>query len=148
MSCQSVENERSTMLLIIATPCLFRRSHALKFIFDSAGATLLTVSTTSAYTIMSNMDTGVDPCDDFYEFACGSFLKNTIIPDEKTSVSQFTVVSDALKNKMRKLVEADLAEDEPAVNVLVKNLYQSCVQKGECRACTGDRTQMKQRCRV
>ncbi|XP_037090373.1 neprilysin-2-like isoform X3 [Pollicipes pollicipes] len=83
----------------------------------------------AAYTIMTNMDTSVNPCDDFYEFACGSFLKSTVIPDEKTSISQFTVVADALKNKMRKLVEAPVAEDEPEATKLIKNLYVSCKEK-------------------
>ena len=83
------------------------------------------------------MDEEVDPCDDFYKFACGSFIKNTVIPREKTSVSQFTVVSDALKIKMKKLVEAPVAKDEPESSKLIKNLFISCKEKGE--GCDGGR---------
>ncbi|XP_043224761.1 neprilysin-2-like isoform X13 [Amphibalanus amphitrite] len=75
------------------------------------------------------MDEQVNPCDDFYQFACGSFIKNTVIPSEKTSVSQFSVVSDALKIKMRKLVEAPVATDEPASSRHIKNLFVSCKEK-------------------
>ena len=83
------------------------------------------------------MDEQVNPCDDFYEFACGSFIKNTVIPSEKTSVSQFTVVSDALKIKMRKLVEAPVASDEPESLRHIKDLFVSCKEKGGCFLCGG-----------
>ena len=78
------------------------------------------------------MDEQVNPCDDFYEFACGSFIKNTVIPSEKTSISQFTVVSDALKIKMRKLVEAPVEDDEPESLRHIKDLFVSCREKGGC----------------
>ncbi|XP_043215656.1 neprilysin-2-like isoform X13 [Amphibalanus amphitrite] len=83
----------------------------------------------AACSILNNMDEQVNPCDDFYQFACGSFIKNTVIPSEKTSVSQFSVVSDALKIKMRKLVEAPVATDEPASSRHIKNLFVSCKEK-------------------
>jgi len=83
---------------------------------------------------MSNMDDTKNPCDDFYDFACGTFIKNTVIPDEKTSISQFTVVSDKLKNKMRKLIEAPVEEHDPEVTVLIKNLYTSCKEKERIEA--------------
>lgn len=83
----------------------------------------------AACSILGNMDEQVNPCDDFYEFACGSFIKNTIVPSEKTSVSQFTVVSDALKIKMRKLVDAPVASDEPDSSRHIKNLFVSCKEK-------------------
>ena len=38
----------------------------------------------TAARLLKNMDSEVEPCDDFYDFACGGFLKSTIIPDDKT----------------------------------------------------------------
>lgn len=77
------------------------------------------------------MDETVDPCEDFFEFACGGFLKKTIIPDDKTTISRFNEISDELQLKLRGLVEAEEASTEPQFSKMVKNLYKSCMDTGE-----------------
>jgi len=32
--------------------------------------------------ILASVDETVEPCEQFYEFACGTWLKNTRIPDD------------------------------------------------------------------
>lgn len=35
--------------------------------------------------MLKGMNRNVDPCDNFYEFVCGNFIKETVIPDDKVS---------------------------------------------------------------
>ena len=77
------------------------------------------------------MDTSADPCDDFYRFACGSFIDRTVIPDEKTGVSQFSLISDELKLNMRKLIDAPVEAKDPPATVQLKKYFSSCMDKGE-----------------
>lgn len=77
------------------------------------------------------MDSEVEPCDDFYDFACGGFLKSTIIPDDKTSVNTFTEISDELQNQLRASIEEKSSPDEPKPFRLAKNLYKACMNKSE-----------------
>ncbi len=50
--------------------------------------------------ILDNMDTSVDPKDDFYNYVNGSWMKNTQIPDDRTSWGGFGV--------LRKATDADV----------------------------------------
>lgn len=37
--------------------------------------------------MLKGMNRNVDPCDNFYEFVCGNFIKETVIPDDKVSIN-------------------------------------------------------------
>ena len=50
--------------------------------------------------LIQNMDETVDPCDDFYKFACGRF-EQMDIPDDESQVSSFSIVDDKLKGQVR-----------------------------------------------
>lgn len=77
------------------------------------------------------MDSSVEPCDDFYNYACGRFLKETNIPDEKVSVNTFSVIGDRLQEQLRSLVSEDIHEDEATPFKLAKNMYKLCMNKSE-----------------
>ena len=44
--------------------------------------------------ILENLDPEVDPCDNFYDFACGGYIKKTFIPETTSTVSRFDEVTD------------------------------------------------------
>lgn len=69
----------------------------------------------------------MDPCDDFYEFACGNFLESTNIPDDKSGISQFSLVDDALEDQMKQIVQEPIQSNELKPFKMVKKLYQMCM---------------------
>ncbi|KAI5641316.1 peptidase family m13 domain-containing protein [Phthorimaea operculella] len=83
----------------------------------------------TASKLILNMDDKADPCDDFYDFACGSFMRNTRIPDDKTSVNTFSIITDQLQEQIRALLDEPIAPAEPRPFVLAKTLYQACMNK-------------------
>lgn len=62
----------------------------------------------AASEILNNMDESVNPCDDFYQFACGGFIKKTVIPDDRTRMSSFSVLSDELLEQVRHKPQGNL----------------------------------------
>lgn len=75
------------------------------------------------------MDDTVDPCDDFYQFTCGKFLKKTNIPDDKSSVTSFSIISDLLQEQLRTMIEEPVQPNEPKPFQLTKKLYRACMNK-------------------
>lgn len=75
------------------------------------------------------MDTSVEPCDDFYSFACGNFVKNTMIPDEKVSVNTFSLIGDKLQEQLRALISEPAKPEESTPFTLAKDLYKACMNK-------------------
>ncbi|XP_052866851.1 neprilysin-2 isoform X1 [Anopheles cruzii] len=83
----------------------------------------------SASKALEQMDQEVEPCDDFYNYACGKFVKETIIPDEKVSVNTFSVIGDLLQQQLRSLVSDEINDSEATPFKLAKNLYKLCMNK-------------------
>ncbi|XP_058117958.1 neprilysin-2-like [Anopheles ziemanni] len=75
------------------------------------------------------MDLNVEPCDDFYRYACGRYINETIIPDEKVSVDTFTATNDRLQQQLRSLISEEISESDAAPFKLAKNLYKLCMNK-------------------
>lgn len=75
------------------------------------------------------MNENINPCDDFYHFACGNFLKQTQIPDDKVYLSQFSIVSDTILDQL-KVIITEPAGDEIKPFKQVKDMYNSCMNQG------------------
>lgn len=73
------------------------------------------------------MNKTADPCDDFFEFACGSFVSTTAIPEDKAEVSQFSLADEHLQEQLRVLVEEPIRDNELKPFKLAKEYYKLCM---------------------
>jgi len=83
----------------------------------------------AAADILDRIDDKVDPCDDFYQFACGSFIENSVIPDDRSRTSMFSLLGDKLNEQVRGLLEGDIDATEPRPFQMAKSVFQSCMNK-------------------
>ncbi|KAJ3633527.1 hypothetical protein MTP99_010467 [Tenebrio molitor] len=79
--------------------------------------------------VFRNMDESVDPCHDFYAFACGNYIKHSLISNDKTFANTFTVITDILQEQLKISLEEKIDNNEPKPFVMVKKYYRSCKNK-------------------
>merc|ERR1719192_158981 len=85
----------------------------------------------AAADILSNMDHSVNPCEDFYQFACGGFIEKTVIPDDRTRMSSFSVLSDELLTQVRMILEEQSEPNEAKPFRMARDVYKSCMDVGK-----------------
>ena len=54
-----------------------------------------------AASIIQGMDISVDPCDDFYRFACGGWMDENVIPDGKNKWGRFYELRGAVDDDLK-----------------------------------------------
>lgn len=88
---------------------------------------------TSAF-ILNMIDDTVNPCDDFYKFSCGKFVKNAVIPDSRKEVSSFSTLQTTIYDQLfLDLNENIQSNDSHTINV-AKVYFASCMDQESSEA--------------
>ncbi|KAI1236050.1 hypothetical protein IHE44_0002146 [Lamprotornis superbus] len=84
----------------------------------------------SAARILQNMDPSARPCQDFYQYACGGWLKRNVIPETSSRYSNFDILRDELEVVLKDVLDTPSTNDIPAVQK-AKTLYRSCINEND-----------------
>lgn len=85
----------------------------------------------STATILEKFDNTVDPCDDFYQFACGTFIRETFTADEDSTVDTISSMTDQLYEFILTLLDDSEYIQKKKIFGQVKTFYDSCLDEGE-----------------
>ncbi len=80
---------------------------------------------------VTSLDTSVDPCTDFFTYACGGWLKNNPIPPDKTSWGSVTKLADDNKVLLREILEEASAggPGRDPVKQKIGDYYAACMDE-------------------
>lgn len=93
--------------------------------FDERCSTLSCVH--SSATIIQRLNSDIDPCEDFYEYACGTFLEEQHTPDEKSTVNTLAQMNDKLTEYLLTLLLKPSEDNEPKLHKLAKTFFNACL---------------------
>lgn len=82
-----------------------------------------------ASSMLSSLDDAIDPCDNFYDFACGNFVRNTILPKNKTIIMSFTEVQDKVEEQLRTILTEEPYPNESKAFRLAKTFNRACLNE-------------------
>lgn len=77
------------------------------------------------------MNESVSPCDDFYEFACGRWIREKKIPSCENEITSFTVLTKEIENQIKKLIEQEPKPKESEALAKARDFYASCMDNKE-----------------
>ncbi|XP_076039212.1 endothelin-converting enzyme 2-like [Oratosquilla oratoria] len=82
----------------------------------------------AASRLLDRMDRSVSPCDDFYQFTCGNYLKENVVPDDAYYRSAMQEMQEDILVIIRKMLDQDdMYENQTQAFGKAKRLYHSCM---------------------
>ncbi|RKO84318.1 hypothetical protein BDK51DRAFT_27955, partial [Blyttiomyces helicus] len=91
----------------------------------------------TAARVLKAMNRSADPCEDFYQYACGGWQQDHPIPDDKSQVGSFISLTETNLHIMKDIYESPY-EREPSYSEKVTKVDQSnfAKAKGLYESCT------------
>ncbi|CAF2523535.1 unnamed protein product [Rotaria sp. Silwood2] len=86
--------------------------------------------------LIESIDETVEPCEDFFQFACGTWVKNTRIPDDVSAQTTFNLLRTQLDYNVIDLLSSPPVNNvnEPKAVLNARRFYNSCIDEDEVEA--------------
>jgi len=100
------------------------------FLMTVAGNLPAQDSKTASESVVSALDKTADPCVDFYQFACGGWLKSNPIPADQSIWSRFGELAERNRQELRGILEsAAKAQNRDENEQKIGDYYSSCMDE-------------------
>ncbi|CAF2564816.1 unnamed protein product [Rotaria sp. Silwood2] len=81
--------------------------------------------------LLDSLDQSVEPCENFYQFSCGTWLKNNRIPDDANAQNMFRILTEKLNYNIVDLLSTISTNETDGLQSVInaRILYRSCIDE-------------------
>lgn len=80
--------------------------------------------------LKNSINESIDPCENFYQFACGNFIKTTEIPLNKPSISPLLNKMKTIFEQLETSLQEKLSQNDTKTFKKLKKYYKMCKDEG------------------
>ncbi|XP_003491860.1 neprilysin-1 [Bombus impatiens] len=81
----------------------------------------------TAASLLSAMDRTAAPCVNFFQYACGTWNRRHVIPEDRSSISTFEVLANQLQVILKRILEESPNAEDNNATLKAKMFYKSCM---------------------
>ncbi|KAF5299289.1 hypothetical protein FQA39_LY02462 [Lamprigera yunnana] len=97
--------------------------------FSQSLSTCSTLSCVKAANeILNYIEQDIDPCENFYEFACNKFLNNVHLKEEPT-INVESIMRDNYATRMKVIIQEPILHLDSPSMVMAKQMYATCIKE-------------------
>ncbi|XP_067658960.1 neprilysin-1-like [Haliotis asinina] len=79
--------------------------------------------------VLTRLNRSADPCEDFFEYSCGGWVRSHTIPDDRSSYDTLSHLHDVVQHQLRDLMETEGSVGDPESMQRARALYNTCVDE-------------------
>ena len=81
----------------------------------------------SASEVLRKIKPEIPPCDDFYQFACGKFIDEVVIPEHMIAMNAFLMNLDMVAEQLKRIIIEERPATDPKFLRLPNTFYKACM---------------------